>query len=246
LKLQGKAALITGGGTGIGRAIGMTFAREGAAVGVNYSRSQEEAEATAEEIRALGARAIAIRADVSQETQARALVEKTAAEFGRLDLLVNNAGWTRFVDMRDLDGLAEDIWDRCMGVNVKGVFFCARAAAPHLRRQRGAIINITSIAGILGMGSSIAYCASKAAAICLTKSLARALAPEVLVNGIAPGFVDTRWTEGKDEFRERNRANTPLGRVARPEDVAEVALALATSAGFVTGQTVRVDGGLTY
>lgn len=247
MKLTDKVALVTGGGTGIGRAAALALAREGAAVGVNYSRSGAEAEDTAREIRGLPARAIAIKADVASDQQARAMIEKVVGEFGRLDVLVNSAGWTRYVPLHDLEGLTEDDWDRCMAVNVKGIFFCVRAAAPEMRKVgSGCVVNVASIAGIMGIGSSAAYCASKAAVICLTKSLARGLAPEIRVNSVAPGFVDTRWTEGWDEFRERSRSNTPMLRVAAAGDVAEVILGLVTGAGFVTGQTIPVDGGLTY
>lgn len=247
MKLTDKVALVTGGGTGIGRAAALALAREGAAVGVNYSRSQAEAEETAREIDALGGRALPVKADVTSDQQARAMIEKVVGEFGRLDVLVNSAGWTRYVPLHDLEGLTEDDWDRCMAVNVKGIFFCVRAAAPEMRKVgSGCVVNVASIAGIMGIGSSAAYCASKAAVICLTKSLARGLAPEIRVNSVAPGFVDTRWTEGWDEFRERSRSNTPMLRVAAAGDVAEVILGLVTGAGFVTGQTIPVDGGLTY
>ena len=244
-RLEGKVVLITGGGTGIGRAIGMTFADEGAHVAVNYSRSEKEAAGTASEIEKKGVRAIPVRADVSNEAEVRSMVDRTVQEFGRLDILVNNAGTTTFVPLEDLAGLTEDIWDRTMAVNLKGTFFCCRAAAPLLRAHGdGSIINVASTAGLTGIGSSIAYCASKAGIISVTRSLARSLAPAVRVNAIAPGVVDTRWIIGWEDFRKKAEELTPLKRVATPQDVANVALGFAISK-FVTGQVLVVDGGRT-
>ncbi len=243
MDLEGKIVLITGGGTGIGRAIALSFAREGAGVAVNYSRSEKEAMATAQEIRDLGASALTIKADVSQDDQVREMVDKVVKECGRLDILVNSAGTTTFVEASDLEGLTEEIWDSNLAVNLKGTFFCCRAAAQAMKNGDGGnIINISSIAGTTGIGSSMAYCASKAGVICLTKSLARTLAPEIVVNTIAPGFVISRWTDAWPEFREINEEATPLKRVATTEDVAESALFLVHS-DFVTGQVIIVDGG---
>jgi 3-oxoacyl-[acyl-carrier protein] reductase len=243
MDLQGKVALITGGGTGIGREIGLWLAREGTSVAVNYSRSEKEAMKTAQEIRDSGVSALAIKADVSQDAQVREMVDKVMKECGRLDILVNSAGTTTFVEASDLEGLTEEIWDRNLAVNLKGTFFCCRAAAAAMKSNDGGnIINISSIAGTTGIGSSIAYCASKAGVICLTKSLARTLAPEIQVNTIAPGFVDTRWTADWPEFKKMHEEATPLKRVATVEDIAEAALFLVRS-DFVTGQIIIVDGG---
>jgi len=243
MDLQGKAALITGGGTGIGREIALSLAREGVAVAINYSRSEREALATAQEIRDLGVPALAIKADVSQDIQVREMVNKVMEEFGRLDILVNSAGTTTFVNAADLEALTEEIWDKALAVNLKGTFFCCRAAVPAMRSHGGgSIINISSIAGTTGIGSSMAYSASKAGVICLTKSLARTLAPEIRVNTIAPGFVDTRWTADWPEFRKMHEEATPMKRVATPKDIAESALFLVHS-DFVTGQVIIIDGG---
>jgi 3-oxoacyl-[acyl-carrier protein] reductase len=243
MNLQGKVALITGGGTGIGRGIGLSFAREGAGVVVNYSRSEKEANATVQEIRDLGVPSLAIKADVSQDAQARAMVDKVMKECGRLDILVNSAGTTTFVNAADLEGLTEEMWDRTLAVNLKGTFFCCRAVVPAMKKHGGgSIINISSIAGPTGIGSSMAYSASKAGVICLTKSLARTLAPEIRVNTIAPGFVDTRWTANWPEFKKMNEEATPMKRVAKPADIAVAALYLVHS-DFVTGQVITVDGG---
>jgi 3-oxoacyl-[acyl-carrier protein] reductase len=244
-RLEGKVALVTGGGTGIGRAIGRIFAEEGASVAVNYSRSEREALEAVREIQELGGKAAAVKADVSKDAEAREMVERTVREFGRLDILVNNAGTTTAVPHDRLEDLTEEIWDRTMAVNVKGTFFCCRAAVPHLRASgRGLILNTASTAGVTGIGSSIAYCASKAGVISLTRSLARSLAPDIRVNALAPGLTDTRWIVGWEENRRLTEAATPLKRVATPEDMAQAALGFAISE-FVTGQVLIVDGGRT-
>ncbi|MEW9669422.1 SDR family NAD(P)-dependent oxidoreductase [Ammoniphilus sp. 3BR4] len=242
--LSGKVALITGAATGIGRAVALRLAREGVHITINYSRSEKEAQQTQKEIDAYGVLSFLSKADVSDDAAVRLMVEETVAKFGRLDILINNAGVTNFVEHHDLEGLKEEYWDRAMNVNVKGMFQCCRAAAPELRKQKGCIINITSIAGMTGLGSSIAYAASKAAAISVTKSLARVMAPEVRVNSISPGIVQTRWVEGQEEHINHLAHGTPLGRIATPEDVSEVAYSLIAHSHFVTGQNIVVDGGM--
>ncbi len=241
--LKEKTALITGGATGMGRAIALRLAKEGINVAINYSRSEKEALETKSEAEALGVKSIICKADVADDEQVRGMVSKTIEEFGRLDILVNSAGVTYYVDQDDLEGLKDEHWDHIMGVNVKGIFHCCRAAATELKRQKGCIINITSVGGLTGLGSSIAYSASKAAAISVTKSLARVMAPEVRVNGIAPGIVMTRWVEGREEHVKRYADGTPLKRLGQPEDVSEVAYSLIANMNFVTGQNVVVDGG---
>lgn len=242
--LRGKTALITGAGTGIGRSIALRLAAAGADIAINYSRSEKGALQTRKEAEGLGVRSMVYKADVADDAQVRAMVGETIRALGRLDILVNNAGVTYFVDHADLESLKEEYWDRIMAVNVKGMFFCCRAAAEELKKCKGCIINITSIAGLTGLGSSIAYAASKAAAISLTKSLARVMAPEVRVNSIAPGIVLTRWVEGQEDHVRRLGQGSPMGRIAMAEDVSEVAYALITQAGFVTGQNIVVDGGM--
>jgi len=189
-------------------------------------------------------KSIVCKADVSDEKAVVEMVDSTVAAFGRLDILVNNAGTTHFVPMSNLDGLEDAHWDRIMAVNVKGLFYCCRAAAPHLKKQKGVILNVTSVAGITGVGSSIAYAASKAAAISVTKSLARVLAPDVRVNSIAPGIVMTRWVEGHEDHVEKLSAQTPLERAATAEDVAELIYAYSHHADFITGQNIVIDGGM--
>ncbi len=242
--LKGKTALITGAGTGIGRSIALRLAAAGADIAINYSRSEKEALQTQKAVEESGVRSLVYKADVADDDQVRAMVGETIKKLGRLDILVNNAGVTYFVEHADLEGLKAEYWDRIMAVNVKGMFFCCRAAAEELKKRKGCIINITSIAGLTGLGSSIAYAASKAAAISLTKSVARVMAPEVRVNSIAPGVVLTRWVEGQEDHVQRLAEGSPMGRVATAEDISEVAYALITQAGFVTGQSIVVDGGM--
>jgi 3-oxoacyl-[acyl-carrier protein] reductase len=243
-RLDGKVALVTGGGTGIGRATSLLLASEGADVAVNYSRSRTEAEGTAAEIRAAGRNSIAIRADVAVESVVREMVDRVAEELGRLDILVNNAGTTVFVPLADLEALTDEAWDPVFDVNVKGAFYCARAAISKMPETGGQIVNVASIAGTSGQGSSIAYCASKAALISLTKSLAISQAPRIRTNAVAPGVVNTRWVKGWDEFVRANREATPLKRVAEPHDIANAILSLIINE-YVTGQVMVVDGGKT-
>lgn len=249
MKLSAKVALITGGGTGIGRAIAHSLAREEATVVINYSKSEADAVRTAAELQSLGARSAIVKADVASDQQVRQMVSQVHQEWGHIDILVNNAGFTRFIDHANLEAMEEEIWDRVFAVNLKGVFFCCRAVAPIMKKQgSGRIVNIASVAGLTGNGSSIAYCASKAAVISVTKSLARVMAPEATVNAIAPGLIDTRWLDGverADTMRQNFKNAALLKRVGTPEDIAEVALSMAADWGFVTGQIVVVDGGRT-
>jgi len=240
---KGKAALITGGATGIGRSCALKLAALGTNIIVNYSRSEAEARETVREVESLGARAIALKADVADDAQVWAMVERAVAAFGGLDILVNNAGRTHYVETADLDGVQESQWDEIFDTNVKGTFFVTRACARELKRAQGCVVNVASIAGYLGRGSSIPYAVSKAAVINLTKCLARALAPAVRVNAVAPGVVNTRWVAGRAEHVKRQSEGTLLGRVAGPDDIADPILGLILRADFVTGQTLIVDGG---
>jgi len=246
--LEGKVALVTGAAVGIGRAIAEAFGREGAKVGVNYSKSKADADQTAALVKQAGGEALSLKADVSQDVQARAMVDELIKRFGRLDILVNNAGITAFVDFANLDGLTDDVWDRLYAVNVKGTFFCCRAAVPQMRKQgEGRIINLASVAGLAPNGSSIAYCCSKAAVVQMSKCLAKTLGPEIAVNVIAPGFIaETRWNVGRPNLEKTvagARQSAPLKRVGTPEDIAAAALFLATRGDFMTGDVMVVDGG---
>ena len=242
--LAGKVAIVTGGGTGIGRACALAFAAQGARVVINYSRSRDEAEQTAADCVAAGGNGIAIQANVASVADVDRLVAETVERWGRLDVLVNNAGTTRFAPYGDLDAMSEEAWDAILSVNLKGAFFAVRAAVPHMRRAGGgSIINVASIAGLRPVGSSVAYGASKAALINMSETLAAGLGPQIRVNAIAPGFIETRWHAKGQMDREAARQATPLKRNGTAEDCAEVALFLATSGRFVTGQTIVVDGG---
>jgi 3-oxoacyl-[acyl-carrier protein] reductase len=240
-----KVALVTGSATGIGRATAVRFAREGLAVAVNYSRSQKEAEQTLEEVRSHGVPAILCNASVADDRAVRAMVERCATELGGLDVLVNNAGTTHFIDHGDLDALTDEVWDDILGVNLKGTFFCCRAALPALQERGGSIVNVTSVAGLQGHGSSIPYAASKAALNCMTKSLARAFAPQVRVNAVAPGPVLTRWLADHMDQVERSLLATPMRRAASPQDIADAIAFLALGSTLVTGQVLVIDGGRT-
>jgi len=250
MQLEGKAALVTGGGTGVGRATALSLARLGCHVAVNYSRSKADAEQTVTSVKALGVRAVAVQADVSQDTDCRRLVETAVKELGRLDVLVQSAGVTSFIAHADLDKVADDDWDRILNVNLKGPFQCARAARkPMQDAGAGAIVNVSSIAGVAGVGSSIPYCASKAALNNLTVTLARALAPTIRVNAVAPGFITGRWLEGGlgagyEPIKKAMESRAPLKKVCSPEDVADAILGLVTGSELVTGQVLVVDGGL--
>lgn len=250
MEVEGRGALITGGGTGVGRATALDLARRGCSVAVNYSRSADDAEQTAADARALGVRALAMQADVADDAQCRSLVATAVAELGRLDALVQSAGVTVFVPHADLDKVQAQDWEHLMAVNVVGAFQCARAARGPLEAAGDAeIVNVSSVAGIAGVGSSIPYCASKAALNNLTLTLARALAPKIRVNAVAPGFITGRWLAGGlgdayDAIKGAMEARAPLGRVCDPEDVAAAILSLITGSDLVTGQIVAVDGGM--
>ena len=245
IDLKGRVGLVTGSATGAGAAIALALAERGAGVCINYSRSRDEAEETLRKVKALGVPATIFQADVSDQAQCAALVEHTVGELGRLDVLVNNAGMTHFVPHTDLDGMTSDKWNDILQLNLKAPFFVAAAAMPHLQKSDGAaIVNVSSLAGIAGSGSSIAYAASKGALITLTQSLARAFAPEVRVNALAPGVILTRWVEGKDDFVQQYVDATLVKKACSPESIAHAAIFLIESE-VVTGQTVVMDGGMT-
>jgi 3-oxoacyl-[acyl-carrier protein] reductase len=245
VRLKAQTALVTGGGTGIGRAISLAFAREGAQVAVNYSKSRDRAEDTVRQITAAGGRAIAVQGDVSREAEARRLVESVIEEWGRLDILVNNAGWTRRTPHTDLEALTDEIWHKTLGVNLLGAWYCAKHAIPAMQRHGcGVVINVTSVAAFHGMGSSMAYCASKAGLGVLTKSLARAFGPTIRVNNLAPGFVDTGFVDWPPEVIQEGRRAVSTPDLPTVDDLAEAAVFLAADARATTGSTLFVDGGI--
>jgi 3-oxoacyl-[acyl-carrier protein] reductase len=243
-------AIITGGGTGVGRATTLGLAKLGYRVVINYSKSQADAEETIREVRGLGGDGIAMRADVGDDADCRDLVSAAVARFERLDVLVNCAGTTEFIPFHDLEGATDEVWQRLYQVNVIGAFHCARAAREAmLASGGGSIVNVSSVAAQLGQGSSIPYCCTKAALDNLTVSLARTFAPHIRVNGIAPGFIEGRWTQGGlgeryDAIKKAYERTLPLERVCQPEDIADGIISLITGSKIVTGQTLTVDAGM--
>ena len=226
----------------------MQFARLGYNVIVNYSRSKDDALATVADAEQLGARALLVCCDVSDDAAVRQMIDQVSKTFGRLDVLVNNAATTSFIEHADLEGLTEAMWDRMLAVNLKGAFFVTRAAADWLRSgDGGSVVNVSSVAGITGTGSSIAYCATKAGLNTMTKSLARVLAPKVRVNAVCPGPIDSRW------IREGNPAwdldelvsGYPIPKPSQPEDIADAVIFFAVTSKMATGQLLSVDGGQT-
>jgi 3-oxoacyl-[acyl-carrier protein] reductase len=256
MDVTGKTAIVTGSAVGVGRQTAVDLGRRGANVVVNYSRSEAEAREAVSLVERAGGRALLVKADVSDDTQVNAMVERTVAEFGGLHILVNNAAMTHFVTFADLEGMKSDYWDDIFAVNVKGAFFCARAAAKAMRacvdagHASAAIVNIASVAGTRATGSSIAYAASKAALINMTVSLAKVLGPEIRVNAVAPGFIETRWLKNGlgDQVYEAAKAHqtrmAPLKGVCTPETVSQLVLSLIEGADMVTGECITIDGGV--
>jgi 3-oxoacyl-[acyl-carrier protein] reductase len=242
----GKTALVTGGGTGVGRATALQLAARGYHMAVNYSRSRDDAEETAAAARERGVRAISVQCNVSDDAAVRAMVEMCRREFGRLDVVVNNAGTTHFIPHNDLEALSEAKWDEILAVNLKGPFFVCRAAIPLLRASGGgSIVNVASVAGLAGAGSSIAYAASKGGLITMTKSLAKAFAPDIRVNAVCPGVIISRWLDDHPEMIDAAIKITPLKRASTTDDIADAITFLACDAGMMTGQALVVDGGRT-
>ena len=248
-------AIVTGSSSGVGAACARMLCARGWNVVINYSRSAEAAEAVGRDCESAGAEVLVMRADVGDDPACRALVDAAVERFGRLDALVNNAGTTKFVAHPDLEGLTADDFIDIYRVNTVGAFQMTRAAAPHLKAAgatvgaRTAVVNVASIAGVKGIGSSIAYAASKGALITMTKSLARVLGPETRVNAVCPGFIQGDWLrEGMgSEVYDRSKAflegATPLRLTATAETVAESIIMLIESASLVTGETLLLDGG---
>ena len=250
MNLSGKVAIVTGGGTGVGRAATALLTAAGCQAVITYSKSQADAEATAAALSTDRIRVHALRADVSDDAACRRMVAHTVAELGGVHILVHCAGTTDFIPFDQLDQVTDDVWQRLFQVNVVGAFHCARAVRkPMLAAGGGVIINVSSVAAQIAQGSSIPYCASKAALDNLTVSLARTFAPHIRVNGVAPGFITGRWLENGlgenyDRVKQAFERSLPLGRVCDPEDVAAAILSLITGSQLITGQTLVVDSGM--
>ena len=243
------AALVTGAATGIGRSAAIALAKNGYDVVVNFSRSEDAAKITANEAEAAGARTLLYRADVSDDTRVRAMLAATEKEFGRLDVLINNAGTTVDVDPKNFDDMTVEAWNRVFAVNVLGLFLVTRAATPLLKKSpNGCIVNTCSIAGLRPSAQPLPYAASKAAVANLTKTLANALAPQIRVNAVAPGWIEGEWmkrtlAENYEGLMARRAKYTPLKRCCTEEDVADSMLSLILHNRFVTGEIIIVDGG---
>lgn len=249
MNLENAVAIVTGSSSGVGAATARLLAQGGCRVVINYARSADAAAQVAEECTALGAEAVVCRADVADDADCRRLVETAMEKWGRLDALVNNAGTTKFNAHANLPGLDRDDFFHIYGVNVVGPYQMTRAAEGPLRASGdGAIVNVSSIAGVRGVGSSIAYAASKGALITMTKSLARVMGPEVRVNCVCPGFIAGEWLrEGLGENYERAKsgaeARAPLKRTCTPESVAESILSFIQGHSIITGEHIILDGG---
>jgi 3-oxoacyl-[acyl-carrier protein] reductase len=246
-----KVAIVTGSATGVGAACAILLAEHGCNVVINYTRSVKEAEETAAACRAKGAETIVFQGDVSDDAACQAMAKAAFDQWGRIDYLINNAARTKFNPYKNLDGVSKQDFLDIYAVNVVGPYQMVRAVTPYMKRQGfGAIVNDSSIGGVTGIASSIPYAASKAALNLMTKSLAHVLAPEIRINTVVPGMIQTRWLKGGmgDEQYEAmiktQGAQLPLKKVARPEDIAEVLVWFLESAHLVTGESLIVDSGI--
>jgi 3-oxoacyl-[acyl-carrier protein] reductase/pteridine reductase len=237
--LIGKSALVTGGARRIGRAIALELARAGADVAITYLTSQVDASQTLEEIKSLGCRALAVECDVRSEESVRSAIRAVTAIFGRLDVVVNNAA---VFESAALEEMSLEQWDAVFETNARGPFLVAREVLPHLRAVAGRIVNIGSLGGIHAWAGHAHYCSSKAALHMLTMAMAKAFAPEVSVNCVAPGWIE--MGDGPEEIAARFADKTPMRRNGTVEDVAQAVLFFAANSSFVTGQILTVDGGL--
>ncbi len=245
-----KAALVTGAATGIGRSAALALARAGYDVAINYSSSEKAARETAAAAEKLGVKTLIVRCDVSDEPGVRAMAKKVEETFGRLDVLINNAGTTASWKPKDLETLSLDEWDRVFVVNVRGLFQVTRACIPLLKKSKGCVVNTASIVGLRPGPQPLPYAASKAAVVNLTKTLAWNLGPEIRVNAVAPGWMEGDWMKRmlKDKYAdlmEKRAKATPLKRVVTADDVAETIMTLVQANRFVTGEIIVIDGGFT-
>lgn len=238
-------ALVTGGGTGIGKSTVIKLAKRGYRVAINFSKSRDDANNTLSEIVSEGGEGLIIQGNVGNSDDVRSMIDTVVSAWGRIDVLVCNAGTTHFVNYPDLDLLTDDVWNDIIQVNVLGTFYCVKASMPFLIQSKGSIVLVTSVAGITGLGSSIPYSVSKGALNTLTKSLAKTFGPSVRVNAVAPGPVLTRWLEGHEERVSDYLKQTPLGKACSADDVADTIVYLAIETNLTTGQILVVDGGRT-
>jgi len=249
--LKGKTAIVTGSATGIGASVAIGLARRGANIVVNYSKSAKEAEETTEKVRKEGVDARLVQGNVAEDADCRKMAKTALDAWGRIDILVNNAGTTRIVEHRNLEGLSDEDFIRMYSVNVIGGFHMIRACAEALRAGKdGSVVNVSSTAGLSGTGSSVAYAASKGALNTMTLSLAKALAPEIRVNAVCPGFVATRWFSdlaGEETFKKmvaNMEATLPLKRAADADEIAKTVLFLCgPESRHLTGELIRIDAG---
>ncbi len=247
-----KVAIVTGSATGVGAAAAILLAGKGCNVVINYTRSKDEAEETAATCREKGVEAITVQADVSEDADCRRMAQNAVDEWGRIDYLINNAARTKFNPYPQMDGVTKEDFLNIYAVNVVGAYQMIRAVEPHLRKTGGAIVNDSSIGGVTGIASSIPYAASKAALNLMTKSLAHVLAPEIRINTVVPGMIQTRWLQGNmsDDVYENLISSTaeslPLNEVAHAEDIAETLVFFLIGAGsrLVTGETLIADSGM--
>jgi 3-oxoacyl-[acyl-carrier protein] reductase len=250
MDIKGAVFIVTGSATGLGAAVARRLSSKGGKVVINYTKSEAEAKATVDACRSLGGEALLCRADVSDDADCRRMASETMERLGRIDGLVNNAAQSKIAAHADLEALTADDFNRIFGVNVVGPYQMVRAVAPHMKRQgKGAIVNISSGSAFSGSGSSIAYAASKGALNTMTLSLARALAPEIRVNAVCPGVMQTRWWReglGEDRYQsfiDNYAENSPLKAAGDPEIVADPVVWLLEGAEHVTGETIMVDSG---
>jgi 3-oxoacyl-[acyl-carrier protein] reductase len=247
---SGKVAVVTGSARGVGAAVALKLASRGWKVVINYSRSEDQAREVEKACHRAGGETFLCRADVASDADCRRMAADVMEQWGRIDALVNNAGTTKFCDHNDLEGLTGEDFQRIYGVNVIGPYQMIRAVAPHMKRTgAGAVVNVASIAGVTGIGSSVAYAASKGALVTMTLSLARVLGPEIRVNAVCPGFIQGSWlregmgAETYEAVKQFWENTTPLRTTATPETVAESILYFITGAPLVTGETLMLDGG---
>lgn len=250
MDLKNRVCIVTGAGTGTGAACAVQLARKGCNVVINYSRSEEQAHETAKQCAAAGVDALVAQGDVGKDEDCRSIARMALDKWGRIDALINNAGITKFAAASDLEALDAADFQRIYAVNVIGAYQMIRACAPSMRQSgNAAVVNVSSLSGVRGVGSSTAYIASKGALNAMTLALARALAPEIRVNAVCPGMIDTRWhssrfnEEDYAKFKAGYEKSVPLGKAASADDVAEVAVWLLEGASLVTGETILVDSG---